>query len=90
MLVFSSNHAISDQSSVNMLMDQLLVDVVAIEADGCVLNMAALQDMPLSVEDSVLGVKNRFSDVGMDGFSPKIISYVAGTYTSFLCYFMPP
>lgn len=84
-LVFSSNHAISDQSSVNMLMDQLLADVVAIETDGCVLNMSALQDMPLSVEDSVLGVKNRFSDVGMDGFSPKTISYVAGKAKEGFC-----
>ena len=74
-LVFSSNHAISDQSSVNMLMDQLLADIVAIEKDGYVSNVAVMQNMPLSVEDSVLGVGQRFSDIG---FSTKTISYVAG------------
>lgn len=80
-LVFSSNHAISDQSSVNMLMDQLLADIVAIEKDGYVSNVAVMQNMPLSVEDSVLGVGQRFSDIGMDGFSTKTISYVAGKAT---------
>ena len=30
-IVFSANHCISDQSSVNMLMDQILADIVSIE-----------------------------------------------------------
>ena len=80
-LVFSSNHAISDQGSVNMLMDQLLSDVDSIERDGDVSNGAIRQEMPMAVEDSVLGKGRRWSDVGMAGLSRGTIAYVAGTFS---------
>lgn len=75
-LVFSSNHAISDQGSVNVLMDQILADVVAIEESGSVTNKAVLQKMPMAMEDSVLGERSRWSDVEMSGVSPGTIKYV--------------
>jgi hypothetical protein len=85
-IVFSSNHAISDQTSVNMLLDQLLHDVDSIEGgDGrgggrAPKNAAVSQDVPMSVEDSVLGRGGRWSEMGADGLSIGTIAYVAGTY----------
>lgn len=76
-IVFHSNHAISDQGSVNVLMDQLLSDVVSIEQSGKVSNNAVAQDMPMAMEDSVLGTSNRWSDVQTAGISPGTIKYVA-------------
>lgn len=76
-LVFSSNHAISDQGSVNVLMDQLLADVASIEESGGVPNGAVAQDMPMAMEDSVLGASSRWSDVQAGGVSPGTIKYVA-------------
>ena len=75
-LVFSSNHAISDQGSVNVLMDQILADVVSIEDNGSVTNKAVVQDMPMAMEDSVLGEKSRWSDIEAAGISPGTIKYV--------------
>ena len=75
-LVFSSNHAISDQGSVNVLMDQILADVVSIEENGRVTNMAVEQKMPMAMEDSVLGQNSRWSDIEMSGVSPGTIKYV--------------
>jgi hypothetical protein len=76
-LVFSSNHAISDQSSVNVLMDQLLADIVSIENEGRVTNMAVPQDLPMALEDSVLGKNSRWSDIHMGGISSGTVKYVA-------------
>lgn len=75
-LVFASNHAISDQGSVNVLMDQILADVVSIEENGSVSNKAVVQDMPVAMEDSVLGEKRRWSDIETAGISPGTIKYV--------------
>eukprot|EP00804_Cyclotella_cryptica_P023435 CCRYP_020858-RD/>CCRYP_020858-RD protein AED:0.18 eAED:0.18 QI:406/1/1/1/1/1/5/86/939 len=75
-LIFSANHAISDQGSVNVLMDQILADVVAIEESGRVSNKAVVQDMPMAMEDSVLGLKSRWSDVEMSAITPGTIKYV--------------
>lgn len=75
-LVFSSNHAISDQGSVNVLMDQILADIVSIEENGSVTNMAVEQKMPIAMEDSVLGENNRWSVIEMSGVSPGTIKYV--------------
>lgn len=77
-LVFASNHAISDQGSVNMLMDQLIADVASIEGNGTVTNMAASQEMPMAMEDSVLGLGGRWSEVQAKGISPSTVKYVAG------------
>jgi hypothetical protein len=76
-LVFSSNHAISDQSSVNVLMDQILADIVSIENDGRVSNMAVAQELPMALEDSVLGKNSRWSDIQTSGISSGTIKYVA-------------
>lgn len=76
-LVFASNHAISDQGSVNMLMDQLIADVALIEENGTILNKAASREMPMAMEDSVLGLDSRFSDIQTEGVSTSTIKYVA-------------
>ena len=76
-LVFWSNHAISDQGSVNLLMDQLLADIVSIEDSQQVSNKPTIQDMPMAMEDSVLGLNNRWSDVTTDGIEVGTIKYVA-------------
>lgn len=75
-LVFSANHAISDQGSVNVLMDQLLADIVSIEHSGKVSNKAVVQEVPMAMEDSVLGTNNRWSDVHTSGLSPGTVKYV--------------
>ena len=92
-IVFSANHAISDQTSVNMLLDQLLHDVDSIEGgDGggggggrAPRNAAVPQDVPMSVEDSVLGRGGRWSEMGADGLSIGTIAYVVGTYVVRAC-----
>ena len=76
-LVFASNHAISDQGSVNMLMDQLIADVASIEENGAIISKAASQEMPMAMEDSVLGKERRWSDIQTEGISPSTIKYVA-------------
>ena len=53
-LVLSFNHAISDQSSANLLLDQLLSDIADIDAKNSVHAPAIPQSMPLSLEESVL------------------------------------
>ena len=77
-LLFSSNHAISDQGSVNVLMDQLLADVASIESDGGVSSKPTVQGIPMAMEDSVLGLNNRWSDVQTGGIEVDTIKYVAG------------
>ena len=76
-LVFASNHAISDQGTVNMLVDQMIADVASIEENGKVSNKAASQKMPMAMEDSVLGIEKRWSDVQTEGISPSTLKYVA-------------
>ena len=77
-LVFSANHAISDQGSVNVLMDQLLSDIASIEESGRVNKKAVVQDMPMAMEDSVLGMNSRWSDVTTSGIEVGTIKYVLG------------
>lgn len=77
-LVFSFNHAISDQSSANRLIDQIVTNMAAIEQEGSITDPAVIQDMPVSVEDSVLGLNKRWNDVELAGVSPGTIAYVAG------------
>ena len=79
-LIFHSTHCISDQTSANMLVDQLLRDIDTIERKGDESNDVAVpQDMPMSVEDSVLGIGGRYSDIGTGGMSIGTLGYVAGT-----------
>jgi len=77
-LLFAFNHAISDQTSANKITDQILTYVAEIEETGSIKMQAVTQEMPVALEDSVLGKKNRFSDVQIMGFRPGTISYVAG------------
>ena len=76
-LVFSFNHAISDQSSVNMLTDQIIANMAFIEESNKIVKKAVQHDMPLALEDSVLGKGRRFSDVQAGEFSPGTVKYVA-------------
>ena len=77
-LVFTFNHAVSDQSSANMLMDHIVTNMASIEENGTVRDKAIKQKLPLSMEDSVLGMNQSFSDVKTDGMSLNTVGYVAG------------
>ncbi|OEU18046.1 hypothetical protein FRACYDRAFT_183807 [Fragilariopsis cylindrus CCMP1102] len=90
-LLFSFNHAISDQSSACRLTDQILALVVDYEEnnnnhndeDGStkkkqLLKIPKSQSIPPSVEESVLGLKKRFKDVGKEDITLNTIKYVAG------------
>ena len=77
-LVFSFNHAISDQSSANRLINHIVENLALIEEEGAITNPGVIQDMPVSVEDSVLGLNKRWNDVEIKGVSPGTIAYVAG------------
>lgn len=77
-LLFSFNHAISDQSSASKLTDQLVALMAEIDSAGRVWNPPAKQNIPPSVEESVLGRQQTFQDIQAGGFSPKTIQYVAG------------
>jgi len=57
-LVLTMNHAISDQGSVNLVMDQILSDIVDFEGRkdfGGVGNPAVIQPVPKCLEESILG-----------------------------------
>lgn len=73
-LLFSFNHAISDQSSVNRLVDQMLRTISELEA-GESYTPAQLQPIPIAVEDSVMGLNKRWSDVQFKGVSMKTWKY---------------
>ena len=77
-LLFSFNHAISDQSSANKLTDQLVSLMAEIEASGTVKNPPKKQTIPVSLEESVLGLNQQWKDVQTEGISPGTIKYVAG------------
>jgi hypothetical protein len=77
-LLLSFNHAISDQSSANRLTDQLVSLIAEIEEKGSVVNSPTAQKIPLSLEESVLGEKETWKDIGPSGVSSGTIKYVAG------------
>lgn len=76
-LLFSFNHAISDQRSANMVTDQIISAIADIEDQGFVKVRPATNEIPVAMEDSVLGLKNRFSDKKFWGFGPGTVGYVA-------------
>jgi len=78
-LVFALNHAISDQSSANRLLDQLLRCMAEIKS-GSVSSASPPhgQDMPVAFEDSILGLQQCWNDVKMQGFLLDTIRYIAG------------
>jgi len=67
-LLFQFNHAISDQSSANLLLDQILKSLSKQDEFK-----PAPQAMPRSLEESILK-KNR----GVSSFTPNTAQYVAG------------
>jgi hypothetical protein len=77
-LLFSFNHAISDQSSASKLTDQIVSIMAEVDKTGSVANPPKKQKIPLSVEESVLGEGKRFEDIKAGGFSPGTIKYIAG------------
>lgn len=77
-LVFSLNHAISDQSSINRLNDQILFNLASLEEKGKIEPSSVKQEMPVAMEDSVLGLGQRWSEIGPRGFTLNTIKYVLG------------
>ena len=54
-------------------------NVASLEATGNISPSSKIhQDIPMSVEDSVLGLGQRFSDIGLRAFSLKTVSYILG------------
>jgi hypothetical protein len=78
-IVLSFNHAISDQSSAHRMVDQLLAMIVDLETTGQIGEATAPrpQDLPVSVEDSVLGLGRRWKEAGARGIATSTIQYVA-------------
>jgi hypothetical protein len=82
-LLFCFNHAISDQSSVNRLVDELLKCMEAYEkqqstSGGVSTTLPKPHDMPMSIEEYVLGKNQTYRHVGpRDLFSGNTIRYVA-------------
>jgi len=76
-LMFTFNHAISDQSSANLLMEHIVKNMADIEQNGYISKKAAINSIPSSMEDSVLGVNRSFSKVKTQDFSLDTVSYVA-------------
>jgi len=75
-LLFSFNHAVSDQTSASKLTDQILA--LAADYDAGSTKKPTKQVIPPSVEESVLGNGNRFKDIQAGGFGPGTIAYVGG------------
>ena len=74
-IIISANHVISDQGSMNVVFDQILSDIANVETHGRVLHPAMEQKLPLAIEDSVLGVGHRWSDVNVQGLKLKTVKY---------------
>lgn len=77
-LLFSFNHAISDQGSATRLTDQIVSLLAEFDSKGSINKVPTTQKIPLSVEQSVLGEEQTFEDVNFGGFSPQTAAYVAG------------
>lgn len=80
-LMFTFNHAISDQTSANMLVEHIVQNMADIEQYGMVKNRAVLNQIPPSMEESVLGKNKSFSSVQTKDFSLDTVAYVAGKAT---------
>ena len=80
-LVLSFNHAISDQSSANRLTDQILKRVAQIESSSSTATTTTSpprhHEMPVTMEESVLGRHQSWNDVQVKGVTPSTIQYVA-------------
>jgi hypothetical protein len=76
-LLLSFNHAISDQSSASRLTDQIMALVADIEEQQGKLQPKS-QEIPPSVEESVLGKDKRWKDIEIAGIEVGTLLYVAG------------
>lgn len=74
-LLLSFNHAISDQGSASRLTDQIMTLVADYEENGVLQPKA--QQIPPSVEESVLGRGQRFKDIQTSGVNAGTVSYIA-------------
>ena len=77
-LLFSFNHAISDQSSASRLTDQVMSIVAEVEERGAAKTQPKRQKMAVSVEESVLGSNQMWRHIQAGGVNPGTIAYVAG------------
>jgi hypothetical protein len=77
-LFFAANHAISDASSFNRLLDQILYNMASIEENDKIIPPSKPQAMPMALEDSVFGLGKRWSNVGPGQVGLGTIAYVAG------------
>lgn len=77
-LLLTFNHAISDQSSANLVMDEILMDVADIESVGSIVNEGIENEMPRSLEENVLGTGQNWAGIGPGGISFGTLKYVAG------------
>jgi len=77
-LVFSFNHAISDQSSASRLTNQILSLAADFDNSTTKKKTPSKQEIPPSVEESVLGRDQRFKDIETGGFGLGTIKYVGG------------
>jgi hypothetical protein len=75
-ILLSFNHAISDQTSANRLLDQILSYYVELEHSNTVQKVVPPQPMPPSMEDALIG-GSRYKDIQTASISPKTLSYVA-------------
>jgi hypothetical protein len=75
-VLLSFNHAISDQTSANRLLDQILSYLVELEHSNTVQKVLPPQHMPPSMEDALIG-GSRYKDIQTASISPKTLSYVA-------------
>jgi hypothetical protein len=78
-LVFSFNHAISDQNSASRLTDQILSLAEDFDSgSSSTAKTPSNQEIPPSVEESVLGRDQRFKDIEVGGFGLGTLKYVGG------------
>lgn len=77
-LLLTFNHAISDQSSANLVMDEILNNIAQIEYYRTLNNGAIVNDIPNCLEDNVLGTGKNWESFGPSGISFGTIKYVAG------------
>ena len=80
-LLFVFNHAISDQSSANRLLHQIMETVADIETNKgntSIRPAQKKQQMPLSLEESVLGAHQQWSQATEKKVSLRTLGYVAG------------
>jgi hypothetical protein len=76
-ILLSFNHAISDQTSANRLLDQIMSYLVELVTSTTVQKIVPPQPLPPSIEDALIG-GSRFKEIQTASISPKTLSYVAG------------